>query len=125
MGTGSPSFVSVWIVVVAMTDRPGECPEPQQLAATACETQQLVEFTLPALRQVNRPPYPVDADCLLITVDGAAVAAAHLCLGWPAPERIIDLMVEFRNIANGRSTSAVGGLAGALLWFGKSTAGAT
>ena len=32
-------------------------------------------------------------------------------------------MVEFRKVTNGHSALGVGGLAGALLWFGRSAAG--
>jgi hypothetical protein len=121
----STPFASIWIVVVAVAARPGECLEPQLVAATDHVTKLVVEIGMPALCLVNRPPYPTDADCLLVTIDGAALASVHLSLDWPPPTRIIDLMVEFRNITNERPTLAVGGLAGALLWFGLPTSGAT
>ena len=125
MVRSSQLFGAVWIVVVAVADHPGKSREPQLLAAADCGTTQLVEIGMPALRQHDRPPYPTDANCLLVTIDGAALASVHLSLDWPPPARIFDLMLEFRNITNGCATLAVGGLAGALLWFGLPTSGTT
>ena len=93
------------------------------LAATDFETKQVVEISWAIPRQANGPPYPTSAECLLVTIDATALAGCHFALGWPAPARIIDLLQEFRNATNSRPRLAVGGLAGALLWFGISTAG--
>jgi len=45
-------------------------------------------------------------------------------LGWPMPERILDLYVEFRNLTNGLPTPAGSGLLGALTYFGLDGIGA-
>ncbi len=117
-------FSALWIVVVATAKQHGECSEPLLMTAIDHSTQQVVEIGMPALRQINGPPYPTAPDCLLITIDGTAVAGVHLSLGWPPPARVIDLMVEFRKMTNGNTAPVVGGLGGALLWFGLSTTGA-
>ena len=44
--------------------------------------------------------------------------SCHLALGWPIPERILDLFVEFRAATNGHSTPAGQGLLGALVAHG-------
>ncbi|MGH7187436.1 MAG: DNA polymerase, partial [Pseudomonadota bacterium] len=59
---------------------------------------------------------------MLVTIDANELVGLHLALGWRVPERVVDLMVEFRNATNGRPGRIVGGLAGALLWFDRSAA---
>lgn len=49
----------------------------------------------------------------------------YRALGWPAPERILDLYVEFRDRTNGLSTPAGSGLLGALTYFGLDGTGAS
>jgi DNA polymerase I len=46
-------------------------------------------------------------------------------LGWPMPERILDLFCEFRARTNGLDTPAGNGLLGALAYFGLDAIGAT
>ena len=117
-------FGSVWVVVVAVSAGPGERLEPLALAAKDFGTGSLIEIGVPKLYGVRRPPYPTGSQALLITIGAHEVIACHLALGWRVPERIVDLMVEFRNVTNGERRPIVGGLAGALLWFGRpATAG--
>ena len=79
---------------------------------------------MPSPMTGGHPPYPTGPHCLLVAIDADAVAGWHIALGWRMPERIIDLMVEFRNSANGHRVSCGSGLVGALLWFGLPTVGA-
>jgi hypothetical protein len=116
-------FTSIWVVVVAVQARSGEQLAPLALAAKAVGMGQLVELGVPKLLGVIRPPYPTGPQSLIVTFDAQEVVASHLALGWRVPERIVDLMIEFRNVSNGHRGPAIGGLAGALLWFGQSTAG--
>ena len=111
-------FTSIWIIVVAVSARPGEQPEPLALAANDISTGYIVEIGMAEQRGIRRPPYPTGPQALLVTIDAAEVVACHLALGWRVPERIVDLMVEFRNSTDSRHALQVGGLAGALLRFG-------
>jgi hypothetical protein len=115
-----PNFSSVWIVVVAVAAPPGERSTPVALAAIDVETSSLVEIGAPRLLGVRRPPYPTGPQGLLVTAGADQLVACHLALDWRVPERIVDLMVEYRNLANGQSGVLVGGLAGALICFGRS-----
>jgi hypothetical protein len=45
-------------------------------------------------------------------------------MGWPIPERVIDLYAEFRNLTNGLSKPCGNGLLGALTYYGLSSIGA-
>jgi hypothetical protein len=60
---------------------------------------------------------------------GAYYASAELgcyrALGWPTPERVLDLFAEFRNLTNGLPTPAGASLLGALTYFGIDAMAAT
>jgi DNA polymerase I len=47
------------------------------------------------------PPYPVGPDSLFVSFAAAAELFCHLSLGWPLPERVLDLYFEFRHRTNG------------------------
>jgi hypothetical protein len=64
------------------------------------------------------PPYPVDETTLFVAYYASAELGCHLALGWPLPERVLDLYVEFRNLTNGLPTVAGNGLLGALTYYG-------
>jgi hypothetical protein len=64
------------------------------------------------------PPYPIGADALFVAYYASAEIGCHLALNWPAPARVLDLYVEFRNLTNGRELPAGAGLVGALAYFG-------
>lgn len=115
-----PGFSSVWIVVVAVAALPGERSIPVALAAVDIETGSLVEIGAPRLLGVRHPPYPTGPQAMIVTAHAHELVACHLALDWRVPERIVDLMVEYRNLANGQSGVLVGGLAGALICFGRS-----
>ena len=55
---------------------------------------------------------------------GSAELGCYRVLGWPMPERILDLFTEFRARTNGLNTPAGNGLLGALTYFGLDGMGA-
>jgi hypothetical protein len=55
------------------------------------------------------PPYPTDASALFVGYNVAAEIGCHLALGWPVPERVLDLYVEFKRITNCGVKPLVGG----------------
>jgi len=70
------------------------------------------------------PPYHTGPNALFIAYYASAEIGCHLALGWPVPERILDLFTEFRNITNGLPTIAGSGLVGALSHYGLDNIGA-
>jgi DNA polymerase-1 len=64
------------------------------------------------------PPYPTGPDVLVVAYYASAELGCYRALGWPAPERMLDLFVEFRNFTNGRQLPSGAGLIGALTYFG-------
>jgi hypothetical protein len=51
--------------------------------------------------------------------------SCFLELGWPVPQRILDLFAEFRRVTNGRHVIAGNGLLGALAQYGLGGGSAT
>lgn len=112
-------FATITVVAASSDRRVGECPAPIALAAMDVRSGDVVEVIGPHLRTIGRPPYPTKDDTLVITTDAQALFGLHLALGWPMPERLIDLLLEHRNTINGCAHISVGGLAGALLFHGR------
>src|SRR5215472_10543873 len=92
-------YREVWAVDFEFRAEPGENPEP------VC----LVAWELHSGHKLRRwrdefganPPYPTDANTLFVAYYASAEIGCHLALGWPVPERVLDLFTEFRNLTNG------------------------
>jgi hypothetical protein len=115
-------YREIWVVDFEFGAEPGENPEP------VC----LVAWELKSGRKIQRwrdqfgaaPPYPMDANALFVAYYASAEIGCHLALGWPVPERILDLFTEFRNHTNGLPTPSGAGLLGALAYYGLDAIGA-
>ncbi|TYO61902.1 DNA polymerase I [Bradyrhizobium hipponense] len=64
------------------------------------------------------PPFAAGADVLSIAYYSSAEWGCYRALGWPMPERVLDLFVEFRNLTNGLPVPAGYRLLGALAYYG-------
>ena len=70
------------------------------------------------------PPYATGPDVLFVAYYASAELGCYRVLGWPMPERILDLFTEFRARTNGLDTPAGNSLLGALSYFGLDGIGA-
>jgi DNA polymerase family A len=74
------------------------------------------------------PPYPTGADVLFVAYNTVAEVSCHLALGWPAPQRMLDLYTEYLahiNAFRPKGTEPPGAkLIHALANFGLDTIGA-
>jgi hypothetical protein len=70
------------------------------------------------------PPYATGTDVLFVAYYASAELGCYRALGWPMPERILDLFTEFRARTNGLDTPAGNSLLGALAYFGLDGIGA-
>jgi hypothetical protein len=111
-------FQSIWIIAVGLERKPGEIATPVLLFALDLKSQKTVQLGRPKLLQVTHPPYPTGPQSLIVTFDATDLMSLHLVLGWRAPERIVDLAIEFRNLVKGQSCIGGKGLYGALSWHG-------
>lgn len=116
-------FAEIWLVFFNLVRRPGDRFEPQCLVARELVSTRDIVIERPALLLMRAPPYPVGAHSLFVTFEANRALGCHLRLGWPVPQRVIDLRVEFRNLTNGRTTPCGTGLVGALIWFGLGASG--
>jgi DNA polymerase I len=70
------------------------------------------------------PPYAVGLDVLFVGYYASAELGCYRVLGWPMPERILDLFTDFRARTNGLDTPTGNSLLGALAYFGLDSMGA-
>jgi DNA polymerase I len=98
----------------------GERPRPVCMVAKELRSGQ--EWRLWRGEFPSRPPFPTGPDAVIVAFFASAELGCFRALGWPMPERIIDLFAEFRNHVNGIVTER--GLIDALTYFGLDTIGA-
>jgi DNA polymerase-1 len=101
----------------------GNRPEPVCLVARELRSGRC--FRLWRDQFGPRPPYATGPDVLLIAYYASAELGCYRVLGWPMPERILDLFTEFRARTNGLPTPAGASLLGALTYFGLDAMGAS
>ncbi len=109
-------FREIWLVDFEFYAPDGEIPKPVCLVATECHSGRTLRVWLEV--PPSTPPYSLGKDSLFVAYYASAELGSHLALGWPLPENVLDLFVEFRNLTNGRPTISGAGLLGALQYFG-------
>src|SRR5262249_16911570 len=115
-------FAEVWAVDFEFDAKPGESPEPVCLVAWELRSNRKVRLWRHEFG--SQPPYPTDTSSLSIAYYASAEIGCHLALGWPVPDRVLDLFTEFRNYTNGIPTTNGAGLLGALAHYGLDSIGA-
>src|SRR5215469_10658429 len=101
---------------------PGDRPEPVCLVAHELRSGR--RFQVWRDQFGTMPPYATGADVLFVAYYASAELGCYRVLGWPMPERILDLFTEFRDRTNGLPTPAGASLLGALTYFGLDGMGA-
>src|SRR4051794_1186539 len=98
-------FRPAWLVSFDFRRPPGECPEPASMTAREYRTGRVIRVDL-------RPPVPcpLPAHDLVIAYDAPAILGCYLALGWPPPNRVLDLRAEFRCLTSGLEISKEDGL---------------
>src|SRR5215470_11849448 len=118
----SVPFREIWAVDFEFIADPGENPDPVCLVGRELRSGRTVRLWRDELGPV--PPYPTGPNSLFVAYYASAEVGCHLALGWPIPERILDLFTEFRNATNGLTTPNGSGLIGALVCNGLEAIGA-
>jgi hypothetical protein len=111
-----PIFPEIWAVDFEYGAKPGGNPEPVCLVAWELRSGRKLRLWRDQFGAA--PPYPTGPDTLFVAYYASAEIGCHLALGWPVPERILDLFAEFRNHTNGIPTPSGAGLLGALSYYG-------
>jgi DNA polymerase-1 len=110
------SFREIVAVDFEFTATPGERPRPVCMAARELRSGR--RFRLWHDQLGPAPPYATGPDVLFIAYYASAELGCYRVLGWPMPERVLDLFTEFRDRTNGLPTPAGASLLGALVYFG-------
>jgi DNA polymerase I len=114
-------FTTCWNVDFEFQQLPGKCPSPICMVAHELFSGQKIELFGDELTSRTQPPYPVDASALFVAYSATAELSCHLALGWPLPERVLDLYAEFRCLTNDIYLPFGSGIVGASYYFGLST----
>ena len=108
---------SIWAVDFEFAGKDGDTPRPLCVVAHDLLSGR---WTRQWLDGESAPgcPYGTGPDDLVIAYYASAEIGCHLALGWPIPQRIIDLCAEFKRATSGLEFTAGKGLIGALLYHG-------
>jgi DNA polymerase I len=117
------AFRELVVVDFEFSTTTGERPGPVCLAARELRSGR--RFRVWRDQFGSTPPYARGPDVLFVAFYASAELGCYRVLGWPMPERILDLFTEIRARTNGLSTPAGSGLLGALAYFGLDAMGAT
>jgi len=117
------AFREIVVVDFEFTATPGNRPVPVCLVAH--EQRSGRRFRIWHDQFGPTPPYTTGPDVLFVAYYASAELGCYRVLGWPMPERILDLFTEFRARTNGLDTPAGAGLLGALTYFGLDAMGAS
>jgi DNA polymerase I len=115
-------YREIWVVDFEFRSEAGERPDPICLVAWELKSGRKIRLWRDQFGAL--PPYATDANALFVAYYASAEIGCHLTLGWPVPERGLDLFTEFRNHTNGIPTVSGAGLIGALAHCGLDSIGA-
>jgi hypothetical protein len=102
-------------------EREGNTPEPVCLVVRDFLSGVTHRYWQDELYALTTAPFSVGSDALCVAYFASAELDCFIKLGWPPPENVLDLFVEFRCLTNGTTPPNGAGLLGALLYFGLPT----
>ena len=91
-------FREVVVVDFEFTNIAGERPVPVCLVARELRSGR--RFHVWRDQFGPAPPYATGPDVLFVAYYASAELGCYRALGWPMPERILDLFIEFRDHTN-------------------------
>jgi DNA polymerase I len=100
-------FDTVWCIDTEYYAPEGELPVVHCLVAKEFFTGQTMRFWRDDLERMFLAPFDTGKRSLTVSYYAAAEASAFLSLGWPLPERMLDLFVEFRRDEQDESTKDI------------------
>lgn len=112
------AFDEVWCVDTEYSAPDGCRPAPICLVAQELRSGRSIRVWEDELRRLSAAPFRTDSQSLFVAYAAAAEFSVFQVLGWPAPERTLDLFFEFRAMTNGLPTPSGSGLLGALVYHG-------
>ena len=115
---GLESFEEIWCVDTEYSAPAGHRPTPICLVAMELRSGRQLRLWQDQLARLPAPPFRTDCRSLFVAYAAAAEFSIFHALGWPAPDRTLDLFFEFRAMTNGIQTPSGSGLLGALIYHG-------
>lgn len=112
-------FDEVWVGDYEFGGGDGNRPVPVCLVAHGLRSGKKIRLFRDEILALDGPPYSVSKSNLFVAYFASAELTCHLALGWPLPENVLDLYVEFKNLTNGRKLAHGASLLGALAAFGE------
>lgn len=109
-------FREVWCLDFEYISKSGHRPTPVCLVARELVSNRLLRLWQDEL--TSSPPFRTDNRAVFVAYSAPAELSCFLALGWPLPERILDLLVEFRAKTNGVTLTTKRDLLGALAHHG-------
>jgi len=98
-------FREIWAVDFEFVAPPGEQPDPVCMVARELRSGRLLKLWRQELRELGAAPFDTGSGSLFVAYFASAEIGCFLALGWPVPERILDLFTEFRAEMNGTQLS--------------------
>jgi len=115
---GLESFEEIWCVDTEYSAPAGHRPTPICLVAMELRSGRQLRLWQDQLARLSAPPFRTDRHSLFVAYAAAAEFSIFQTLGWPAPDRTLDLFFEFRAMTNGIQPPSGSSLLGALIYHG-------
>ncbi len=96
----------------------GNPPHPVCMVVRNLSAGTLNRYSREQLNDLGEAPFDTGPDSLFVAYYASAELDCFIQLGWPLPENVLDLYVEFRNFTNGLHLSYGKSLLGAMAYFG-------
>ena len=100
--------------------REGNPPEPVCMVVREWPSGLTNRYWQDDLKQMTSAPFPTGEKALCVAFYASAELDCFIVLGWPLPDHVLDLFVEFRCLTNGLRLAHGSGLLGAMMYFGLS-----
>jgi DNA polymerase I len=112
-------FRRIWCIDFEFQTGGGARPHPVCMVAREVVTNQVIRLWQDELRALNKAPFDVGPDTVVVAYYAPAEMSCFLELGWKLPVNVIDLFVEHRVETNGRSLPMGNSMLGALALRGR------
>jgi DNA polymerase-1 len=96
----------------------GNHPEVVCMVVMDYRAKSVTRYTQSELYEMRSAPFDTGKGALFVAFYASAELDCFLQLGWPLPENLLDLYVEFRNKTNGLPLPHGSGQLGAMAYFG-------
>lgn len=101
MASATQDFDSIWLIDFEYVSEVGERPDVVCLVAINFVTGEVIRLWRDQVKQLTKAPFDTGPCSLIVMYYGPAEMGCFHALGWPIPERMIDLFAEFRVKTNG------------------------